>query len=733
MRLIIERKLQSQAYINKLTRSLDRKGLSTVQKLLILGELSSIARVTEKKEFILSYKHDMQLLVLPLIHEEELLSQLMKDCKKQIENVAIWGELLAILGKLSAENSLSLVITICKELLNIADEYNLACYKEKALDALGLYYRKSGELEKSKYYFQEHLAFHQQSGNIQGIGAALNNLGLVALREGDKNLALDYFKQCQSIYENIAYEAGLGACNNNIGLIYLSRRNLAEALPYFMRSLEIRQKSGDQKSESMVYMNIGLVYFWQEKYKEALSFYNKSLKIRKELKYEKGISAILINMASVYFQQEQYKTALNYFEEALALKEKLQDRRGVTLCLHNIGECYSALNQLDKALDFSQKALAKKKEIGDYTGIVESYLVIATIYDEIGNVKQAIIFAEQAFELILEKEHPAQLIFVCEKLSDLYAQQHKYKRAYELQKMAKEKHTALLKEQNNERYTELQVRFDTQQKEREIQVQKLELEKKALELIQKEKLEELNAQLEITVKKRTSQLEQRNQQLEQFAYIAAHDLKEPLRTVGSFVTLLQKRYATDMPSAANMFLQSIFDQVQNMYQLLEDLLRYSTLINDEEEVQMINVKEILEEVIVRQLRAAIESSGAEVIIEDLPHISIRKTHLLQLFSNLISNAIKFRRQDVACVVRISGAITQEGYICFKVKDNGIGIPEEHQQKIFRVFNRLEKQKYEGTGIGLAICSKIVEIYEGKIWVESEEGKGSCFVVEFLEG
>jgi PAS domain S-box-containing protein len=247
-----------------------------------------------------------------------------------------------------------------------------------------------------------------------------------------------------------------------------------------------------------------------------------------------------------------------------------------------------------------------------------------------------------------------------------------------------------------------------------------------------EALRAVNTELERRVRERTAQLEEANAELarsnaelEQFAYVASHDLQEPLRMVGSFTQLLAKRYQGKLDADADDFIGYVVEGAVRMQQLISDLLAYSRVGRSGKEFAATDCSTLLAAVRAN-LRRAIEESGAEVIVDSLPTVWAEKTQLLQLFQNLIGNAIKFHKQDEPPCVHV-GASRQGDEWLFWVRDNGIGIESQYTQRIFMVFQRLHHRKeYPGTGIGLAVCKKVVERHGGRIWVQSELGKGSTF-------
>ena len=219
-------------------------------------------------------------------------------------------------------------------------------------------------------------------------------------------------------------------------------------------------------------------------------------------------------------------------------------------------------------------------------------------------------------------------------------------------------------------------------------------------------------------------LRRTNEQLQQFAYITSHDLQEPLRMVISYLQLLERRYADALDTDAHEFINYAVDGAARMKELIAGLLQYSRLDGDQEIQEPVAVQEILDRAL-SNLSVAIDDSSAAITCDPMPHLQADSLQLMQLFQNLIGNAIKFRSQEPPKIHIGVERKTDEWQ--FSVRDNGIGIAPEYQGRIFAMFQRLHtRTEYAGTGIGLAICKKIVERHNGRIWIESAAGQGATF-------
>lgn len=227
------------------------------------------------------------------------------------------------------------------------------------------------------------------------------------------------------------------------------------------------------------------------------------------------------------------------------------------------------------------------------------------------------------------------------------------------------------------------------------------------------------------------ELERSNIELQQFADVASHDLQEPLRMIASYVQLLRERYGSKLDADADEFIDFAVEGANRLQETINDLLSYSRVSTHETEQAPVDSNQALKSAL-ENLKAAVHESGASVRSEPLPTVYADSFQISQLFQNLISNAIKFRGDDPPQVE--IAAVERENEWLFSVSDNGIGIDKQYNERIFTIFQRLHtKEKYAGTGVGLAICKRIVERHGGRIWVESEPGHGSIFYFTIRKG
>ncbi|HFC00109.1 MAG TPA: hypothetical protein ENJ53_04825, partial [Phaeodactylibacter sp.] len=278
---------------------------------------------------------------------------------------------------------------------------------------------------------------------------------------------------------------------------------------------------------------------------------------------------------------------------------------------------------------------------------------------------------------------------------------------------------------------QLYVKYQTQTKHNQLQRQKnqkirqqnSELEKVHLKQVETNQLlKKQNEQSHIQNQK----LERKNEELKRFAYIASHDLKEPLRNIGSFATLLKRRFKGKLGEDADEYIDFITKNVSRMYDLLHEILMYSKLDNEEINREWVSLNEVVRTV--REImKGKIMEQDVTFKVDNLPDVKGHPPHLQQLFQNLISNSIKYNNSKQP-FIEIGVRRNFQGHsLVYFVKDNGIGINMEFKERVFEIFKRLHgKDEFEGTGVGLAICKKIVTQNNGDIWLDSELGEGATF-------
>ncbi|MGK0387935.1 MAG: light-regulated signal transduction histidine kinase (bacteriophytochrome), partial [Maribacter sp.] len=335
---------------------------------------------------------------------------------------------------------------------------------------------------------------------------------------------------------------------------------------------------------------------------------------------------------------------------------------------------YYKLGDHNLAMKYVGKGIVSSKRVKDSVSEIRGYRLMSNIFKEKGSFEKALNY---------------QLIY----------------------SQAQEKYAM---EQRNRQIIDIEIQYDFQQKEKEV------------ELLKRYK-DTLLSQRDM-ISAQNKKLVDANKDLMQFAYAVSHDLKEPLRMIGSYSQLIQRRYTSNLDASSDEFFGYVNEGVSRMSKLLDDLLKYAVIGRDDnQDWEEVNLDEVL--AVTRfNLKLIIEESNTNIISSQLPIIESNRAYMTQLFQNLISNAIKFTKKDQRPEITVHYELVDNQHqISFQ--DNGIGMPTEALGRIFVIFQRLHKRSgYGGTGIGLSICMKIIERIGGSIFVESEEGIGSKFTV-----
>ncbi|MBA2610982.1 MAG: GHKL domain-containing protein [Bacteroidetes bacterium] len=393
---------------------------------------------------------------------------------------------------------------------------------------------------------------------------------------------------------------------------------------------------------------------------------------------------------------KEYSEELKAIKEELALEYKEKVKRDAELVIINIELAYQNAENAKKEAELM---IANKELIfqNEEKGKRAAELIIANIELAYQNQEKA----KRAAELIIaNKEHAFERI-------------EKEKRANEL--ISANTELIFQNEEKEKRAAELIIANS------ELIFQNEEKEKRAAELaLANTELAFQNEEKE----KRAFEIDLLNKELEQFAYIASHDLQQPLRTVSNYMNLFQEKYLSQLDENAGKHIASVNNAVNRMSLLINSLLIFSQLGQDRK-LTNISIKSVLDGII-NDHDALIKSTNTVIEIEAMPTLNIYETEMYQLFQNLITNAIKFQKAGSQPKIKIWAEEKKDKWQ-FAVSDNGIGIDAVHYEKIFDIFQRLhEKKAYEGSGIGLANCKKIIQLHRGEIWLKSKLNEGTIF-------
>ncbi|MEM6965146.1 MAG: tetratricopeptide repeat protein [Bacteroidota bacterium] len=548
---------------------------------------------------------------------------------------------------------------------------------------------------------------------------------------------------------------------NQICVIYRALGDYDKAYDVQMEALLLSQTKNDSINLANSYYNLGSIFFYQTRYEQALEYYEKAKEICDLLGLDQFIYSSLAALGSVYEKLGDQEKSLEYNQRSLALAKKLNYETGIGYSLANIGANYLSQGKYQEAEDALKRAIQIKQDKGDTYGMVGNQIDLSKIYLSWQKPKMALPVLKEALKGAVKVNSKSRKSSIYKNLAEVHEKLNQPRKAYNFVKLHLIMKDSVLNEKTLEEMGQSKRRFEVRMKENEIKLlkkeneilakneeiatqqiyifavsllaglillwwnkSKLKYQNKVNKLLE-EKNQILNSKNE-EIHIKNKQLEHSNEDLQQFAYVASHDLKEPLRMINSYTNLLQRRYSSAFDESGKEFMHYIIDAVGRMGTLLDDLLDFSRAGTQAAPTDFIASKDVLV-MVEANLRHRLETLNGSLIIknQNLPKVKAHRTQFIQLLQNLISNGVKFKGERDP-IVEIDGKKMETGYV-FSIKDNGIGISSENLEKVFEMFRRLHtRDEYEGTGIGLATCKRIVSTWGGDIWVESEVGAGSTF-------
>ena len=625
----------------------------------------------------------------------------------------------------------------------------------------GQFHYDNNEYEQAAKNFLLGLEQARERKNAGDMREYTYSLGLCYERLGNNNLAKDYFFRFLEFPTTTTSSTKRAMANSLVSNIYQEQSDFSKAYEYQLESLKISEALKNINGISRSNYSLGTINYYQENYEKALEFYLKGAEVSKNLDNTRVEFSYLGGIGSVYEKLGDLEKSLEYNLKSLELAKTFSNKTSLGYALQNTGANYIELKQFDKAETALLEALAiqnTKKRQYARVGVLRD---LGKLYTNTKEYDKAIDYLNQGIIISREIDSKSRVAEIFKALSHTYEQSNRPKEAIQYLKEHTNVKDSILNEKSSGMIAQALKDYEVAQKEREIVIleKDQQLSKKNVYMLvgflvfvsmfllivfyyyrsqkrlnseleiknvkiqdQNAKLEEKNNQIQL----QNEELAKINNELQQFTSVASHDLRSPLRTISSFSNLLARRYKDILDEQAQEYLGFIQTGTNRMMNMINDLLEYARMGKDEIPNEWLESRELVEEALFN-LQENIKDEDALIRVDKtrLPKIQANRTQMVQLFQNLIGNAIKFRSSKRPEVEVFS--YEENGTNVFYIKDNGIGIDPEYQEKAFKMFGRINgRTEYEGTGIGLATCKKIVQSHGGDIWLESEEGKGSTF-------
>lgn len=618
--------------------------------------------------------------------------------------------------------------------------------------AIGKYYMEEDDYNKST----DHLRSALNVGRQNKFGDLLKEIeldfGHALYQQGNYDLSLTFLLP---LIKNQLSKNDLerrGRALRVAGMSYVLLGEYAKAYDFQNEAVEIYKELKDSSSLAMVYQGLVNNFYYQEQNELAFQYANKLLEISLASNYRSGIARSYSVMCNLYVAENDYDKALEYNKLALEVALEDGDKESVAWAYFNMGGIYSGREEYTKAMSFYNKALQSTKETGDRPLQSYVYEEISTVMFKQNRLNDALTYLDSSFVIASEAKDLNYVMNLYKSYSNIHYEKGNYKLYKETIERSMALNDSLFSEELLNSMSSLEESFKIKEVERQNEIEILKKNKEleryrsyiALALAsasaiilflilfalysrfkaQREKNEllmlknrEILRQNEILVSK--------NKDLEKFAFIIAHDLREPLRSISGFTTLLKRKIRKVADETTKEYMQFITNSTAQMGELLNDLLQYSKISVQDSDMQEVDANELVANV-VADLELEFQNANVNFTKDELPVVLMNDELLYQVFANLIGNAIKFRRDEVVPTIHISSR-KLEGNTEFSVEDNGIGIDKQYFEEIFVVFQRLHnREAYKGSGVGLSICKKVIEERGGKIWLTSTVGEGATF-------
>lgn len=588
--------------------------------------------------------------------------------------------------------------------------------------------------DEAENYINEALNLSGKIGYKEGIVKSNYNLGKIYFLQKDFVEALKYYDEALNNLEDSTKSSFYAPIISSISEIYLISGIYDKAFESYMSLLNYYRSINDKKGEAYTLSYIGDTYVDLQSGQNALKYLNEALAIAVEINDEERISFVLNSIGGVYVDiYNDNLKAEEYYEKALELSEKINYVLGIAKAYHNLGLVHYNRKELDEALEYHKKSLDIVIKSGINEGLVYNYNSLAKIYLELDKVDSAVEYFYKSLEVAKKEQITLMISENYKGLSDSYKRKNNFKEAYNFLELFNETKEKLVNEKIKQGIAELEIQYDLKRKESENQILKSSniIQRNyfifSLVLVVLFAVVLLNRYL--YSRKSHKQLEELNATKDKLFSIIGHDLKNPFGTLINFSEMLIEDYLDLTDEEKITYLKMINEASQTGHEILDNLLQWSKTQSGKLEFapQTIDLSDIVDANIALLVSGA-NNKGVEIssTVNGGTTVFADKLMLKTVIRNLLGNAIKFSNKDGS--IKISSVVSGN-FIEVCISDNGIGMNADTIKKLFNpsVFHSTAGTANEqGTGLGLLLCKEFVERNGGRIWVESEAGKGSDF-------
>lgn len=616
-----------------------------------------------------------------------------------------------------------------------------------ALEYKGVYFFTNKDYNAAKLNFEKSLILYDELGTKEK-ESALNILVLIARTSYIQNDYEEAIKNCKSaldISKELNDKTTILQCLNNLGVIYVAQGNNFKASEYYFLSLKIAEELGVKKDIALSYNNIGATYSRQGDVDKALEYYLLALGIRNEI--GDNIVSTSVNIGDIYLRKKDYNKALEYLFSALKSARKSQ----MPHALSTIGDVYLQMGDYTEALDYLNRSLSISEEIDNKKLISRSFYLLGSVYLKQRNYAKAIENAKKSLHISQEIDFLQGSVEASFILYTAKKNEGRYKNALEMYELYTKMKDSIKNEKNQRELINQEYKYEygkIKLADSIAFVQQQKIDKLAFEVkLGKEKnLQYIlyggisflliiggvlyfnflrKKKMNLILKKSSNELKELNYKLKFFTSVVAHDLRSPIISFKALTEKLIEEYKNVVTDKDLYLLNLASQKMSNLSNMIKELLLFYSLEDKEIKLEETQIHlESLLDTIKSELETTYNKKISLNINNEIKKLVVNKNLIYQLFTNLISNSVKYAKPDTPLEISIKAKKITESTYEFCVSDNGVGIPDSFKAIAFDLFTRVNISNKLSHGLGLPICKNIVNYYNGKIWAEDNPNSGA---------